>query len=473
MQSLQDIGLSGFHSKNLDKDAALGSFLEAVQAGRVQTPCALVVESLDRISRAEILDALSTFTTLIKAGVEVHTLSDRQVYSKASISDTWTQLIISLSVMARGREESQIKSDRIKAAYASKYQSGKVYGRSYPAWLDKTPEGFKLNPEKVEVLHRIISLYKSGYGFKRIAGLLNEEGIKSFSKGTNNRTGNQYWFQATISKYIKSPALCGHQDTKHGLVEDCYPAVITEDEYNILQAQKKANTKLAGSSPRSCNSVFTGIAKCWHCGYSMQYNRYKTKAGYKHYIRCRGSIREGICDQLFVPYDTAQTYAFLALESLVQGVYRQSEGDPLADSIRQKADQIQHLQEQADRLTDTLLMVDSSTVPSIQQKLSEIASKLQQAKADLLHYQQEKAAQESAQAGSDLQLVADFLHGITDENRTEARALLHRHIQEIRVDKQPDQTRMLLTSKYGSQQAEAVIYKEPRLDGAVGEVQLL
>ena len=214
VDNLQDIGLSGYHQQNLKEDAALGSFLAAVRTGIVPTPCALVVESLDRISRAEILDALSVFTTLIKSGVELHTLSDRQIYSKDSVSDNWTQLIISLSVMARGREESQIKSDRIKAARVSKFQAGQVYA-SYPAWLDKEGTGststYSLNTEKVQLLHRIILLYRGGSGCKRIASTLNAEGILSF-------TGKP-WRQATITKYLQSSALLGHASTKQGLIQ--------------------------------------------------------------------------------------------------------------------------------------------------------------------------------------------------------------------------------------------------------------
>ena len=473
VQSLQDIGLSGFHSKNLSEDAALGSFLQAIKSGVIQVPCALVVESLDRISRASVTDALAVFMQLINSGCEVHTLSDRQVYTTASVNDNWTQLIVSLSVMARGREESQIKSDRIKAAYQSKYSQGKVYGRSYPAWLDKAEEGFTLNPEKVAVLHRIISLYKSGYGAKRIANLLNSEGVPSFTAGTNNKTGNRHWFQTTITKYLRSPALYGCQQSKHGTVKDCYPALINEEEYNLLQSQRKANTKLRGSAANGCRSVFTGIGKCSSCGYSMQYTGFNTKAGHKGYIRCRASLREGTCKALSVPYPKAETYTFLALSRLIQGAFCSSDTDTLTDTIQTQQDTIARLQEQAERLTNTLLLVDSATVPSIQQKLSETSQELQQAQAALSHYQQEKAAQSASKSDSDLQQAADFINGITDDSRTEARALLHRHCSLVSVEVLPDQTKIVLTGKYSEQQAEAIIYKRKQPDGSTGIARLL
>ena len=46
---MQDIG-SGYHGKNLT-NGALGLFLEKLEAGDIPTPCALVIEALDRLIR--------------------------------------------------------------------------------------------------------------------------------------------------------------------------------------------------------------------------------------------------------------------------------------------------------------------------------------------------------------------------------------------------------------------------------------
>jgi len=52
-----DEGLSGFHQDHTVK-GHLGVFLRAVQGGKIEKPSALLVENLDRLSRAAIPDAL-------------------------------------------------------------------------------------------------------------------------------------------------------------------------------------------------------------------------------------------------------------------------------------------------------------------------------------------------------------------------------------------------------------------------------
>ena len=52
---------------------ALGKFLVAVKAGRVPAGATLVIESLDRISRAQVLDALEVFSGILNAGLKIAT----------------------------------------------------------------------------------------------------------------------------------------------------------------------------------------------------------------------------------------------------------------------------------------------------------------------------------------------------------------------------------------------------------------
>src|SRR5580693_3466918 len=53
---LEDIGVSAYTGANR-RDGALGRFLEAVRAGAAKPGSCLIVESLDRLSREEVLKA--------------------------------------------------------------------------------------------------------------------------------------------------------------------------------------------------------------------------------------------------------------------------------------------------------------------------------------------------------------------------------------------------------------------------------
>jgi DNA invertase Pin-like site-specific DNA recombinase len=136
-----DIGISAFKGANVSafkganvKDGALGQFLDAVKSGKVPKGSYLLVESLDRLSRQEILPSLTLFLTIIGAGITLVTLQDERVYDQRSRAD---DLIISLTIMSRAHEESQLKSKRVGAAWANKRANAhqRKLTKWCPAWL--------------------------------------------------------------------------------------------------------------------------------------------------------------------------------------------------------------------------------------------------------------------------------------------------------------------------------------------------
>ena len=61
---------------------------------------------------------------IMRGGIEVHTLSDNQVYRRGEFS--MQQMIWSLFVLARAHEESQRKSERIGAAWKMKKEKARL-----------------------------------------------------------------------------------------------------------------------------------------------------------------------------------------------------------------------------------------------------------------------------------------------------------------------------------------------------------
>jgi DNA invertase Pin-like site-specific DNA recombinase len=75
---LEDIGISAFKGANV-REGALGRFLDAVKSGRIKPGSFLLVESLDRLSREQVLTAQSLFLSIIQAGRHFH-----RTYSRCS-----------------------------------------------------------------------------------------------------------------------------------------------------------------------------------------------------------------------------------------------------------------------------------------------------------------------------------------------------------------------------------------------------
>lgn len=59
--------MSAYDRSNVVR-GALGGFLEAVNRGRIEPGSYLLVESLDRLFRAQVLEALKVFISILEKG---------------------------------------------------------------------------------------------------------------------------------------------------------------------------------------------------------------------------------------------------------------------------------------------------------------------------------------------------------------------------------------------------------------------
>lgn len=97
--NLRDLGLSAFDGSNVER-GALGGFLAAIEAGQIPKGSYLLVESLDRLSREQLIDALTMFLNIIRRGIVIVTLADRMVYEHKSMGENFSPLLISITIMA-------------------------------------------------------------------------------------------------------------------------------------------------------------------------------------------------------------------------------------------------------------------------------------------------------------------------------------------------------------------------------------
>lgn len=83
--SLKDIGVSAYKGKNAQK-GVLSVFLDALESDKIPENSVLLIESLDRLSRDKLSEALPQFMSIINKGVEIVTLADNQRYTKEIIN---------------------------------------------------------------------------------------------------------------------------------------------------------------------------------------------------------------------------------------------------------------------------------------------------------------------------------------------------------------------------------------------------
>jgi DNA invertase Pin-like site-specific DNA recombinase len=233
-EGLSDIGISAYRGANRYK-GALARFLQLVREGKVPKGSFLLVESLDRLSREQVLDALKLFIEIIDADITIATILDGQIYEKEAIQGDFTRLIISLSIMARAHEESRVKAQRLGAAWD---QKRKDVGRlkltaMCPHWLKLSPEktNFVVEEDKVSVIKRIFEMSASGMGRHSIARVLNEDRIPSLMGKSWNASGIHHLLtsDAVLGSYQPHSKRSGERLPHGEPITGYYPRILDAD----------------------------------------------------------------------------------------------------------------------------------------------------------------------------------------------------------------------------------------------------
>lgn len=270
--SMQDEGLSAYHQRHVTK-GALGVFLAAVDDGRIPNGSVLIVEGLDRLSRAEPIQAQAQLAQIINAGITVVTASDGRSYNRAGLKAQPMDLVYSLLVMIRAHEESDTKSKRVRAAIHRQckgWQNGSWRGvirnGKDPSWTILDPESgeFQLVPERAEAVGLAIRLFRDGHGAVRIMRTLAEHGLQLTNGG--NPAGQLY-------RILRNRALVGEKvleiDGETYRLAGYYPPLLSAEQFADLQqaTEKRAKQKGTGEIP----GLITGLrlSYCGYCGSAM------------------------------------------------------------------------------------------------------------------------------------------------------------------------------------------------------------
>jgi hypothetical protein len=329
--TLQDLGLSGYTGAHRTK-GALGTFLQMVESKKIPPESTLIVESLDRLSREEVLWALNQFTSLITAGITIVTLADRKVYSQKSIKDNWADLIVSITIMARSNEESETKSKRGQSVWEYKRQQAADNGQKLsargPLWVeyDRKKKEFRLLPEPCKAIETIYRMRLSGKGKTKIVREMNQNpNLWKPPISKRNRTGG--WQEPYVVKILSDPIVIGtyqprkrQGDSKKAIageaIKNYYPAAISEELYYQVKDLRKASKK-AGGQTRKASNLFVHLVRCGHCGTALHY----INDGKNQYLRCDAArrsqaVNDKQCPSRGVRYDEVEQIIFDNLEEL-------------------------------------------------------------------------------------------------------------------------------------------------------------
>lgn len=270
-KTYEDLGVSAYRDK---KRVDLTEMLEAVELGTIKAGDYIILENLDRLSRAGIDKTQEIIKSILRHGVKIVSLQDGLELDSSSVNDLVDVIRIALSADL-AHKESLKKSERVSAAKQAQREQakqGKAINKRLPYWLERDGDGYKFN-DGVDAVRLMIQLRTDGLGFHKIAIKLNASEHKP--------RWADHWSDTTIRNILSSPALYGRYQFRDGDgVDDYYPALVSYAEFKAFQS-----TYTASAGGQEHHNHLFGLVRCGACGAAMSKKVSKrTVAGeLKHY----------------------------------------------------------------------------------------------------------------------------------------------------------------------------------------------
>jgi DNA invertase Pin-like site-specific DNA recombinase len=200
-------------------------------------------------------------------------------------------------------------SKKIRSTLHAKQQSGEFIGAFACYGYQKSPSDRNkliIDPYAADIVRRIFSLYLHGYGKKKIAKILNSEGVLcpfEYKRANGAHYQNFYgsghsvsWSYSSINcilhreMYIgnmvqgtKRQTLCGRQQkiAKEDwiIVPNTHEAIIDLDTWE--RTQRMLTTKMQPSSTKPSQNIFSGLLKCSTCKKAMVRTSWELANGIK------------------------------------------------------------------------------------------------------------------------------------------------------------------------------------------------
>jgi DNA invertase Pin-like site-specific DNA recombinase len=375
----KDLGVSAFRSQNA-QTGALWAFLKAVKDGEVPSGSFLLVESIDRLTRDNILEAQSLFGLIINSGITLVTLLDRREYSREKIIANPPELIVSIAIMMRGHEESATKSRRMADVYkrkrgaASAGTIGKPFTKMLPAWLRWSDDkgAIEVIPERAAVIQSVFEKAgEEGWGQHRITQWLNEQDTPTWG-GRGEQRKAERWQRSYIKKLLTNSAVVGtftphqKQTDAHGKrirkplepVEDYFPAVVGRELFERVANRARAVAPRGRNANTAPASIFAGLLKCGHCGGTVT----RVSKGAYVYLVCSRAHRKGGCRYLAVNYRDVEEAFRLNAKVIIRDAPRGLETEELEAEINKLDMDANAIEERAGRLANELIRENSEIV---------------------------------------------------------------------------------------------------------------
>ena len=251
--------------------------VQDAKAGKIDI---IVTKSLSRFARNTV-DCLKTIREMKAINVDIF-FEEQNIHTLSANGE----FLISL-LAGYAQEESRQCSENTLWRVRKNFKEGKPYGGSSMLGYKLEKGRFTVVPEEAEIVRKIFDLYLAGNGFCKIARILTNDGIKSYTGKAWNKstlgeiisnvtyTGNLHLQKTYRENHMTKKTMRNKGEKPLYIVEGNHEPIISQEIFD--KAQEIRKTKAVGKSGKRKGPAypFTGLIYCGECGHLFKHKTTK------------------------------------------------------------------------------------------------------------------------------------------------------------------------------------------------------
>jgi site-specific DNA recombinase len=264
----------GYSGGNLERPA-LQQLLADIQTGAVDL---IVVYKIDRLTRS-----LNDFAKLVDL-LDARNASFVSVTQSFNTTTSMGRLTLNV-LLSFAQFEREVTGERIRDKIGASKKKGMWMGGFVPLGYDAAGRQLSINRTEAPIVRRIFDLYRTCKNVSAVAKTLKAEGIISKQRpDTKGRgRGGVVYSNGALFNILRNPIYCGKIRHKASIYPGQQPAIISEEEWNEVQAVRESRRVKAAARVQNKNPLLGLLVDEEGRGYRPTHT---TKGGrrYRYYV---------------------------------------------------------------------------------------------------------------------------------------------------------------------------------------------
>lgn len=240
----------------------------------------IITKSLSRFARNTV-DCLKTIMEMKAIDVDIF-FEEQNIHTLSANGE----FLISL-LAGYAQEESRQCSENTLWRVRKNFEEGKTYGGSSMLGYKLEKGKFTVVPEEADIVRRIYDLYLAGNGFCKIARILTNNGIKSYTGGRWNKTtigeiisnvtytGNLHLQKTYRENHITKRTMRNKGEKPIYIVEGNNEPIIPQEIFDNVQEIRMRKDKGKIRKSYAPSYPFSGLIYCGECGHLYKHKLIK------------------------------------------------------------------------------------------------------------------------------------------------------------------------------------------------------